>query len=598
MTGKQVDDLKTQFDADIADNSTGAISAKDVRDAFTNVADSITHVFASGSDAYIKNRLGGHGTALYLRPSGDVGRRDVLSSVVGQWGDGGVNAPKVAAIKFESGEDSTNRDDGRIAFYTAASGNPPLPSGASWPKSMFKRMQITEAGTVEIIGSGVGHIGLHYNRVHHSGVGLYLDSLHGNHIAAPWSQNLGVGHFDRATSVFRPALYVKGSGEVVVTREGGAPNFYIGTPLNNASGWAELHIENRYNASAANNNNRGTGSRVVFKGYKDAGRVNSQPIYTLGTDISSHTVDTLQRPKNNFFIQDLYAPNTPHRLYIDPSGNIGIGTVSPSGRLHVHAGELYSGASGIAISMGTVESNTYFDWKLSKPASQGDGNNTILTLDTRYPANRNIMSVQSNSARNSAHVGFGTRTPHGIVEISHGGVGGSGLNLTNTGEGGRRYTFISTHGASTALDAPSNKASGCLVIQDSTVSRTRFAIDASGNVGIGEIPQTLKGTATKALMFGDNGQNVLATSLNTAGLFAKDTGGTVKLYAFDEGGNQSAISPHVFKMFDQPDPLAWSYYGINHETKQEINVDIYGAIEAIENLTGKKFIFKQDIDGE
>ena len=117
-------------------------------------------------------------------------------------------------------------------------------------------------------------------------------------------------------------------------------------------------------------------------------------------------------------------------------------------------------------------------------------------------------------------------------------------------------------------------------------------------MGIGEIPQTIKGTATKVLVFGDNGQNALATSLNTAGLFAKDTGGVVKLYAFDEGGNQSAISPHVFKMFDQPDPLAWSHYGINHEVGREINVDVYGAIKAIEDLTGKQFIFTQDIDGE
>ena len=588
MTGKQVDDLKTQFNADLADNSTGAISAQDVRDSFTNVADSITHVFASGTDSYIKNKYGGHGTAMYFRPSLDVGASKVLSSIVGQWGDGSRDAAKVAAIKFESGSDNTNKDDGRIAFYTAASGNPPLPSGASWPKSMFKRMQITETGTVEIIGSGLGHIGLHYNRVQHSGVGLYLDNIYNNHVSSPWNQTLGIGHFNTVNNVFRPDLYVKGSGEVVVSREGGAS-----VP---SSGWAELHIENRNNRSSANNNNMGTGGRVVFKGYKDAARGNSQAMYTLGTDIKSNSNSSIA--KNNFFIQDLYAPNTPHRFYIDPSGNIGIGTIAPSGRLHVHAGEVYSGASGIAISMGTVESNTYFDWKLSKPASQGDANNTILTLDTRYPVNRNIMSVQSNSARNSAHVGFGTRTPHGIVEISHGGVGGSGLNLTNTGSGGRRYTFISTHGASTALETPANKASGCLVIQDSTASRTRFAIDASGNVGIGEIPQTVKGTATKALMFGDNGQNVLATSLNTAGLFAKDTGGTVKLYAFDEGGNQNAISPHVFKLFDQPDPLAWSYYGINHETKQEINVDVYGAIEAIENLTGKQFIFKQDMNGE
>ena len=103
MTGKQVDDLKTEFNANLADNTAGAISAQDVRDAFTNVADSITHVFASGTDSYLKNKHGGHGTALYFRPSGDVGRNNILSSIVGQWGGGEKSAPKVAAISFESG---------------------------------------------------------------------------------------------------------------------------------------------------------------------------------------------------------------------------------------------------------------------------------------------------------------------------------------------------------------------------------------------------------------------------------------------------------------------------------------------------------------
>ena len=578
MAQKNLADIKSEYDTNLADNDAGSISARDVRDALTNTADSIIPIMASGADVYFSNRYQGVGTSVDFRPSGDLSPNRIIASLVGQWGGNDV-----AAIKFRSG--STSPTTGAIAFYTAASGNP-NPSGAEWPRQMHKRMQIKEDGRLEIIGSGLGHVGLHYNRVQHSGVGILVDHIYGNHLAAPWSQNMGIGHYNSTNTVFSPSLSIQGSGEVVVTREGGSSVA--------SSGWAELHLENRNNRSVANNNNMGLGSRIVFRGFKDAGKGNSQSIYAIGTDIKSDSRSSIS--KNNFFIQDLYAPSTPHRLYIDPSGNIGIGNIAPSGKLHITAGGIYSGASGVALSLGTEESSTYFDWKLSKPATES--NNTYLTLDTRYPAKRNIIAVQSNSSSNSTHVGFGTRTPHGIVEISHGGVGHSGLNLTNTGAGGRRWTLLSTHGASTALETPANKASGCFVVQDSTASRTRFAIDASGNVGIGEIPQTIKGTATKALVFGDNGQNVLATSLNTAGLFAKDTGGVVKLYAFDEGGNQNAISPHVFKMFEQPDPMAWSYYGVNHLVGKEINVDVYGAIKEIEDLTGKQFIFTQDIDGE
>ena len=584
MTQKNLADLKLEYNANIDDNDVGAISAKDVRDSFTNTADSIVTIIASGTDIYFQNHYRGAGTSVDFRASGDILPNRMIASLVGQW-DGN----NVAAIKFRSG--STSSSTGAIAFYTAASGNP-NPSGAEWPRNLHKRMQIKEDGRLEIIGSGLGHVGLHYNRVQHSGVGVLIDNIYGNHLAAPWNQNMGIGHYNSTNTVFSPSLVIQGSGEVVVSREGGV----VSDVIVRSSGWSELHLENRNNRNAANNNNMGLGSRIVFKGYKDISKVNSQSIYTIGTDIKSDSNSSIS--KNNFFIQDLYAPSQPHRLYIDPSGNIGIGNIAPSGKLHITAGGIYSGASGVALSLGTVESTTCFDWKLSKPAIEGDANNTILTLDTRYPAKKNILAIQSNSARNSAHVGIGTRTPHGLLEISHGSVARSGLNLTNTGAGGRRYTLLSTHGLDTAIDAAANKASGCFVVQDSSASKVRFAIDASGNIGIGEIPQTIKGTATKALVLGDNGQNVLATSLNTAGLFAKDTGGVVKLYAFDEGGNQNAISPHVFKMFQQPDPMAWSYYGINHNVGKEINVDVYGAIREIEDLTGKQFIFTQDIDGE
>jgi hypothetical protein len=590
MTQKNLTDLKSEYTTNLANNDTGAISAQDVRDALVNTADSIIPIIASGERSYYKNRYAQHGTSLTFQPSGDLGAFEVISTIGGQWAEGKY----VAGIKFESGSDNTNKDDGGIGFYTASSGNLPVnASGATWPKTMFKRAQIRHDGTFEVKGSGApGHIGIEYNRIHGNGLGLLVNNTNGNHIASPDSQTMRLGTWNSSTNTFSNSLMIHGSGAVIVTREGGN-HPALGTTIL-SSGWADFCIENRNNRNAANNNNMGLGSRVLFKGFKDASLSNSQSMYALGTDIRSSGNSSID--KNNFFIQDLYAKNKPHRLYIDPSGNIGIGNVAPSGKLHITAGGIHSGASGVALSLGTEESATYFDWKLSKPATES--NNTYLTLDSRYPVKKNIIAIQSNSTRNSTHVGFGTRTPRGLVEISHGSVAGSGLNLTNTGEGGRRWTLLSTHGAATPLEAPANKASGCFVVQDSTASRTRFAIDASGNVGIGEIPNTIKGTATKALVFGDNGQNVLATNLNTAGLFAKDTGGVVKLYAFDEGGNQNAISPHVFKMFDQPDEMAWSYYGINHVAGREINVDVYGAIKEIENLTGKQFIFTQDINGE
>ena len=68
----------------------------------------------------------------------------------------------------------------------------------------------------------------------------------------------------------------------------------------------------------------------------------------------------------------------------------------------------------------------------------------------------------------------------------------------------------------------------------------------------------------------------------------------------DEGGNVTPLSPHNFTLFD-PDlsyELPWSYYSRNAYIGKEINVDMYGAIQAIEKLTGKKFIYVKDIPKE
>lgn len=58
------------------------------------------------------------------------------------------------------------------------------------------------------------------------------------------------------------------------------------------------------------------------------------------------------------------------------------------------------------------------------------------------------------------------------------------------------------------------------------------------------------------------------------------------------------LTPHTFELFD-PDPdekYPWSYYAENKALGVRINVDMAGAIRAIEEVTGKKFIHYEDIE--
>lgn len=83
-------------------------------------------------------------------------------------------------------------------------------------------------------------------------------------------------------------------------------------------------------------------------------------------------------------------------------------------------------------------------------------------------------------------------------------------------------------------------------------------------------------------------------------LFAEDIATSSELRVRDEGGTVTTLSPHNFSLFT-PDPsyeFPWSYYSRNAFLGKEINVDMYGAIREIERLSGKQFIYLNDIPKE
>ena len=65
----------------------------------------------------------------------------------------------------------------------------------------------------------------------------------------------------------------------------------------------------------------------------------------------------------------------------------------------------------------------------------------------------------------------------------------------------------------------------------------------------------------------------------------------------DEAGNVTTLSPHAFELFEPDDSqtFPFSYYSENKYIGKRINVDMYGLAREIEKLTGKKFIYEEDI---
>jgi hypothetical protein len=75
-----------------------------------------------------------------------------------------------------------------------------------------------------------------------------------------------------------------------------------------------------------------------------------------------------------------------------------------------------------------------------------------------------------------------------------------------------------------------------------------------------------------------------------------DVAGTTTLHALDEDGSETPISPHAYvdEISSPTDPLPWTYVSTNRYIGKRVKVDMSGAIRALEELTGKQFIYYED----
>jgi len=87
---------------------------------------------------------------------------------------------------------------------------------------------------------------------------------------------------------------------------------------------------------------------------------------------------------------------------------------------------------------------------------------------------------------------------------------------------------------------------------------------------------------------------------NQGKLWSQKSGVTTDVRVMDSDSNVTILSPHRFELY-QPapsDPLPWTYYSENVLIGKKINVDISGAIMAIEQLTGKQFMHLEDLPAD
>ena len=247
------------------------------------------------------------------------------------------------------------------------------------------------------------------------------------------------------------------------------------------------------------------------------------------------------------------------RMFIDASGNVGIGTTSPSYTLHIN--NSYN-TNGIVVGTGNTSSNVCIygpftdGWgyiQCGTPTTTGS-----LRICQFNTTNSTLASLQVYSAVSSfqgGNVGIGTTSPPGILSVVGSGNAGTIRVAPTSNDSEASIGFYANSGFTSG-----NTGDGWVIGRNSWgVGSRNFAIGGSvigavmtfssqGNVGIGTtIPiaplhvfQTAAGNNKIAGLFGNGGGG--NTYAIETGAYFNGTIGTARLSFQDEGNYSSSIN--------------------------------------------------------
>ncbi len=178
------------------------------------------------------------------------------------------------------------------------------------------------------------------------------------------------------------------------------------------------------------------------------------------------------------------------RMRINADGNVGIGTSSPSTKLHL---ENSAANSNLLIKL----ENDVRAWDVGL---RGDASDQFIIRDTTYNTNPFKITAGDNPNNtlvlSAGKVGIGTTSPTSLLHAK----GTSGANISVEGTSGVSINIKATSGGQWRIGDGIANSDGVFVIYDYSNSRS-VLVATDGNVGIGRTPTTndleVEGTASK-----------------------------------------------------------------------------------------------------
>ena len=351
-------------------------------------------------------------------------------------------------------------DQGPIQFFTSAgsermridsSGNVGIGVSPSTTYALRQLYMPTNGGTA-VLGSAAYHT-----------TNAYFDS------AWKYYATGGAAQYQQASNVHTWSYAASGSANTAITwseamRIDSSGNVGIGT-----SSPDQLLTVNSANIT--------TNSVVSYKqggttyGYTGLGQTNQM---ALQASVQLNVQTTTATPIT-------FITNNAERMRIDSSGNVGIGTASPSAKLQIQGSQASGTANVLYLDNSSATGTTLASVSFSNAGSVKASIAACVAGDGYMTFNNNNNSEKMRIDA-SGNVGIGTSTPAAALEVSR--AGSSEIRATTTTSTGNVAVVkvkgpVSNYGIFTVDNA------NYLAFYDYTASAERMRIDSSGNVGIG-----------------------------------------------------------------------------------------------------------------